>query len=114
MHQFIGEHPTSNIKLLVASEKDLQGKKAALKRAIDMASGDVILTTDAGDEGFGSFLKFETLTLCPIDTRCLDTSLMRDDEIAWLNDYHDTVRARLSPRVTGNALEWLHRATQPV
>jgi Xaa-Pro aminopeptidase len=39
---------------------------------------------------------------------------MRDDEIAWLNDYHDTVRARLSPRVSGNALEWLHRATQPV
>ena len=75
---------------------------------------NLILTTDAGDEGFGSFLKFETLTLCPIDTRCLDTSLMRDDEIAWLNDYHDTVRARLSPRVSGNALEWLHRATQPV
>ena len=75
---------------------------------------NLILTTDAGDEGFGSFLKFETLTLCPIDTRCLDTSLMRDDEIAWLNDYHDTVRTRLSPRVSGNALEWLHRATQPV
>ena len=31
---------------------------------------------------FGEFLKFETLTLCPIDTRCIDRSLLREDEVA--------------------------------
>jgi Xaa-Pro aminopeptidase len=61
---------------------------------------------------FGEFLGFETLTLCPIDTRCLDLSLLRADEIAWLNDYHATVRARLSPHVDGAARAWLEQRTR--
>jgi Xaa-Pro aminopeptidase len=56
---------------------------------------------------FGEFLEFETLTLCPIDTRCVDRSLLRPDEIAWLNGYHATVRARLLPHVSGAARDWL-------
>jgi Xaa-Pro aminopeptidase len=56
---------------------------------------------------FGEFLEFETLTLCPIDTRCIDRALLRQDEIDWLNAYHVTVRERLSPLVSGDALAWL-------
>jgi len=63
---------------------------------------------------FGEFLAFETLTLCPIDTRCIELSLLRSDEIAWLNDYHQTVRERLSPLVDGVARDWLQRRTQPL
>jgi Xaa-Pro aminopeptidase len=60
---------------------------------------------------FGEYLGFETLTLCPIDTRCLDLSLLRADEIAWLNDYHADVRTRLSPHVDGAAKAWLEERT---
>jgi len=63
---------------------------------------------------FGEMLEFETLTLCPIDTRCIDRSLLRADEIAWLNSYHATVRARLQPLVSGDALAWLLARTEPV
>jgi Xaa-Pro aminopeptidase len=63
---------------------------------------------------FGEFLEFETLTMCPIDTRCIDRALLRADEIAWLNVYHATVRARLAPRVDGDALAWLIQRTEPV
>ncbi len=63
---------------------------------------------------FGEFLEFETLTLCPIDTRCIDRTLLRADEIAWLNAYHATVRERLTPRVSGAALSWLQARTQPI
>lgn len=63
---------------------------------------------------FGEFLKFETLTLCPIDARCLEPGLLRDDEIAWLDDYHRTVRERLAPRVQGDARAWLDARTQPI
>ena len=62
---------------------------------------------------FGEFLDFETLTLCPIDTRCIDRALMRTDEVAWLNDYHATVRERLAPRVAGAALAWLAERSAP-
>ena len=63
---------------------------------------------------FGDFLEFETLTLCPIDTRCIDRSLMRADELAWLNGYHAVVRVRLSPLVSGAALTWLMTRTEPI
>ncbi|MBX3622794.1 MAG: aminopeptidase P family protein [Rhizobacter sp.] len=63
---------------------------------------------------FGEFLEFETLTLCPIDTRCIDRRLLRADEIDWLNRYHDTVRERLAPLVEGDALAWLHERTRPI
>jgi Xaa-Pro aminopeptidase len=63
---------------------------------------------------FGEFLEFETLTLCPIDTRCIEPSLLRADERAWLDAYHATVRERLAPRVEGAALQWLIERTQPL
>jgi Xaa-Pro aminopeptidase len=66
------------------------------------------------DEPFGDFLEFETLTLCPIDTRCIDRDLMRADEIEWLNAYHATVRARLSPLVSPDALAWLSVRTNAI
>ena len=68
---------------------------------------------DAPSE-FGEFLDFETLTLCPIDTHCIDRSLLRDDEVAWLDRYHATVRERLAPRVDGAALAWLVAHTAPL
>jgi len=80
-----------------------------LNRPVD--SGD--LGDEFGDE-FGKFLRFETLTLCPIDTRCLDHALLREDERAWLNDYHATVRQRLAPHLSGDALAWLHTRTEAV
>ena len=63
---------------------------------------------------FGEFLEFETLTLCPIDTRCIDRSLLRQDEVDWLNGYHATVRERLAQLVTGDALAWLTERTKPL
>jgi len=70
---------------------------------------NLVLNVPAASTEFGEFLAFETLTLCPIDTRCIDRSLLRADEIAWLNDYHATVRERLSPLVSGAALVWLEQ-----
>jgi Xaa-Pro aminopeptidase len=65
-------------------------------------------------DAFGEFLAFETLTLCPIDTRCIARSLLRDDEVAWLNNYHATVRARLAPKLAGAALAWLMTRTEAI
>lgn len=66
------------------------------------------------DQGFGDFLEFETLTLCPIDTRCIEPGLMREDERAWLNRYHAVVHERLTPLVSGDAKAWLNARTLPI
>ena len=67
--------------------------------------------TAEGDT-FGRFLAFETLTLCPIDTRCIQVERLSPEERAWLNDYHRTVRERVAPLVQGDALAWLEKRTQ--
>ena len=72
---------------------------------------NLVLNQPAGQNEFGDFLQFETLTLCPIDTRCIEPSLLRDDEKRWLNDYHTTVRSRLLPLLSGDALAWLENRT---
>ncbi|MFC5477553.1 aminopeptidase P family protein [Massilia suwonensis] len=73
---------------------------------------NLVLNVPAGQGEFGEFLRFETLTLCPIDTRCLDLDLLQPMEKAWLNDYHAQVRERLLPHVTGSAREWLELRTR--
>ncbi|MGL4495502.1 MAG: aminopeptidase family protein P, partial [Beijerinckiaceae bacterium] len=57
---------------------------------------------------------FETITLAPIDTRLIDSSLMTRDEIAWLDAYHARVRESLAPQLEGTALAWLMQATEPL
>jgi Xaa-Pro aminopeptidase len=75
---------------------------------------NLVLNVPAADSEFGEFLRFETLTLCPIDTRCIDKSLLREDEARWLNDYHATVRHRLRKHVEGAALRWLEERTEAI
>ena len=75
---------------------------------------NLVYSRSAGSAEFGEFLQFETLTLCPIDTRVLDLALMRADEVAWLNDYHAVVRARLAPHVAGAAAAWLELRTRAI
>jgi len=75
---------------------------------------NLLATVAAAPGEFGEFLRFETLTLCPIDRRCIDLGLLRQDERAWLDTYHRTVRERLAPLLTGAALDWLLRYTEAV
>ncbi len=70
---------------------------------------------DTPEKGaFGEMLKFETLTLCPIDTRCIEVSMLRADEVAWLNEYHVDVQKRLAPLLSGAALQWLETRTAAI
>lgn len=66
------------------------------------------------DSEFGKFLQFETLTLCPIDTRIILPHLLDDNELDWLNSYHKTVRDKLLPLLDGQAKAWLLARTEPL
>ncbi|RAU47302.1 MULTISPECIES: aminopeptidase P family protein [unclassified Pseudomonas] len=75
---------------------------------------NLVINQEAAKTAFGEFLKFETLTLCPIDTRCLVTDLLTQQERDWLNDYHAQVRRRLTSLVDGDALAWLELRTAAI
>jgi Xaa-Pro aminopeptidase len=57
-------------------------------------------------------LTFQSLTRCPIDLRNVVVELLSEEELAWLNDYHQKVWADLSPLVSGDVKSWLKKATQ--
>lgn len=54
-----------------------------------------------------TFLEFETLTLCPYDTRMMDLSRMTAEEIAWFNNYHAWVYAEVAPLLSEEEAAWL-------
>lgn len=63
---------------------------------------------------YGQFLKFEFLTCVPIDTEPLDLSLMSQEDVDCLNEYHAWVYETIAPHLEGEEKEWLRQATQPV
>ena len=74
---------------------------------------NLVANVAIGASEFGDFLEFETLTLCPIDTRCIEPGMLSATDVAWLNAYHATVRERLLPLVEGDARAWLIARTEP-
>lgn len=75
---------------------------------------NLVFNREAGKSGFGDFLEFETLTLCPIDTRCLLLERLTEEEASWLDGYHAEVRRRLEPLLEGPALDWLKVRTAAI
>ena len=63
---------------------------------------------------FGEFLQMEPLTLCPIDTAPIVREMLLDEEVDWLNGYHQYVFDKLSPYLQGADLDWLRAATQNI
>ena len=59
---------------------------------------------------FGKFLQFESLTLCPIDKTPIILDMMTQEEIDWLNTYHQHVFDTLSPHLTTDEVSWLREA----
>ena len=75
---------------------------------------NLVAVREATGSEFGRFLGFETLTLCPIDTRALEPDLLDDIERAWLDAYHAEVRAALAPRLEGTDRAWLEARCTPL
>jgi Xaa-Pro aminopeptidase len=57
---------------------------------------------------------FETLTLCPLDRRLIDTSLLERAELQWIDGYHARVLDALAPQVSPAVRRWLKRACAPL
>jgi Xaa-Pro aminopeptidase len=65
------------------------------------------------DGGERPMLGFETLTLCPIERRMIDTKLLTRDELHWLDTYHARVLKEVGDHLSGDELTWLRKACAP-
>lgn len=70
---------------------------------------NVVLCVEDGENEFASWLRFETLTLCHIDTAPVKTRLLDDEELAWLNEYNKRVYKALSPYLDPETRIWLKK-----
>jgi Xaa-Pro aminopeptidase len=75
---------------------------------------NVIVCVEDTSSEFGDFLKFETLTMFPIDTTLIDKTLLDKEEVAWLNNFHSDVLKGLSPHASPEQLVLLKRMTNPI
>lgn len=74
---------------------------------------NLVLVTES-EVGDGSFLELETLTLCPIDLRLIDDTLLLAHERDWLNAYHKRVFRTIGPHLKGAEKAWLKDATRAI
>ncbi len=75
---------------------------------------NLVLSTDKEATEFGSFLSFETLTLCYIATDLIDKALLETKHIDWLNGYHATVYEKLAPHLDVSEKQWLATKTAAI
>ncbi|MDD4416090.1 MAG: aminopeptidase P family protein [Proteiniphilum sp.] len=65
-------------------------------------------------EEFGTFYNFETITLCPIDTKPIAVELLTAEEIKWINNYHKMVYDKLNNHLDKDEKIWLKDKTKPI
>ena len=63
---------------------------------------------------FGDYLKFETITLCPICKKGIVKEMLTNEENEWLNNYHQIVYEKLSPNLNEEEKVWLQEATASI
>lgn len=68
---------------------------------------NLVLCVPTHETVYGAFLQFETLSLFPIDTQLIDSSLLTGAERQWLNDYHQKVLQNLGPYLDSAETAWL-------
>lgn len=73
---------------------------------------NTLLTVSYMTTEFGKFLRFEPLTLCPIDTRPIVVDMLSTEELGVLNAYHKMVYERLSPMLDEEHKAWLADKTR--
>ena len=73
----------------------------------------VVVRKDVKTE-YAQFYRFDTFTVVPIDTDCLDIELMTKAEIDWLNAYHAHVYETVAPHLSERAKSWLARKTKRI
>jgi Xaa-Pro aminopeptidase len=73
---------------------------------------NLVLTVPSGENEFGKFLQFEPVTLCPIDVKAVDPSLLNPCDVEYFNAYHAKVYSLLAPHLTGDELEFLKKKTK--
>ncbi|MCK5825271.1 MAG: aminopeptidase P family protein [Ichthyobacteriaceae bacterium] len=100
---------TNNNPLLVGSVTSNEpGLYRSGKHGIRIEN--LVVTNNWKTTEFGEFLEFETVTICPIDTRPVMKNLLTQEEVNWLNDYNNFTLNKLGDKLNEELKSWLTKA----
>ena len=74
----------------------------------------MVLVREDSETEYGRFYGFDTLTLCPIDTRLIVVGMLSARERAWINKYHHRVFDLLGPHLSEDERAWLKEKTEEI
>ena len=74
----------------------------------------VLTVVDSQTDDFGTFMKFEDLTLFPYDITLMNLDMLSAEEKAQINAYHAEVRRRLNPYLNDEERAWLEAKTKEI
>ncbi|KAA6324972.1 putative peptidase [termite gut metagenome] len=74
---------------------------------------NLLVVCKAGEGMYGDYLKFETITLCPICLKGIIKEMLTAEEVNWLNEYHKRVYETLAPGLSAEERAWLKDKTAP-
>lgn len=75
---------------------------------------NTLLVVEDEKTEFGQFMRFETISFCPIDLKGIDGTILTEKEKNWLNNYHKQAYEALSPYLNQEEKEWLKRETRRI
>jgi Xaa-Pro aminopeptidase len=106
--QTIGTAATGDLKTILEPGMLISDEPAVYRQGeYGFRTENLMFCVDDRETEHGRFLKFETVTLCYIDARLIDVSLLDDRQLEWLNDYHRTVYKLLSSYLDHDERKWL-------
>ncbi len=75
---------------------------------------NLMLTVKDSETEFGTFYAFETLTMCPINLKAINDTMLREDEKNWLNNYHTIVYKNINEYLNPDEKKWLKNQTHKI
>ncbi len=106
-----GNHPTPLVPGMTITDEP--GVYLADRFGVRIENTMTVVEHSEGE--FGRYFQLQPLTLCPIDTTPIDVSLMTEEEIEWLDNYHQRVKDELLPLLAEESdRRWLVESTKPL
>ncbi len=113
--QSIGTGASGDIKTVLEPGMVISDEPAIYRPGLyGFRTENLLVCREDCETDHGSFLAFDTVTLCYIDSGLIDISLLDDKEIDWINSYHERVFSSVSERLRPDVKEWLRKKTLPL
>lgn len=78
-----------------------------------------VVPLEMGESVRGNFdgagvLQFYDITMVPIQIKLMDQDLLTNEEITWLNTFHQRIREKTRSLLSDEVYQWLLRETEPI